>query len=331
MEQELARRLRAMKKEQLILLLEELIKRNATLSDDIASLLNTSVTNLQADDAPSLNADELVIHRTPNQIITPQDIAIYRQRIESYDERLQQGEAQQAIFDELVHFLQGADELLNQDHYLLALEIYETILDTRLSQPEGALAAIFDRAVDEFLPELDLLLAEASSLMIINPVQLDVADTLQAQHPKEAPYTEEELKNSEIAEIAPSETAADTLKIVKTSDPTEDTEIHRLQAQAQSSIFTPQLSITRRQSWLARLFGFWLKRMDRDDHHLDEQILEMIHETMWSEDIPMIRQLILDAIAGSPSSDHANIVDFSHQSRVRHLEKLLREFSPGTL
>jgi hypothetical protein len=275
MEPELMARLRALPREHLILLLEKLVARHATLSTDLLSLLD-DLTALQADETIPFTVDDLAFHRTTVPTLSPQEIDVYRQRITTYGAQFQAGTSLQALFDEIVYYLQGAGTLFDRGLYLPALEIYEIIFDTRLSLSERSLILIFDRAIDEYLPELGLLLTEMSSLVILDQSSLSVSSE------SEGP-------------------------LGKTT-------------------FLPQLSISIRQNWLKRLFYFWLNRLD--DRLVNEQILDILHETMWMEDRKLMQQLILDAIAESRSCGHTNIVDFSQQSRIRHLERFMREFVP---
>jgi hypothetical protein len=82
-----------------------------------------------------------------------------------------QGETPEAIFDDLISRLQSAEAYSDQNSYQQALDIYAQVIDAHLAAHEASLISLFDRAIAEFLPRLDLLLAEASSLIISEPSQ----------------------------------------------------------------------------------------------------------------------------------------------------------------
>jgi len=77
------------------------------------------------------------------------------------------GEIPEAIFDDLINLLQSAEAYSDQNSYQQALDVYAQVIDAH----EASLISLFDRAIAEFLPRLDLLLAEASSLIISEPSQ----------------------------------------------------------------------------------------------------------------------------------------------------------------
>ena len=94
----------------------------------------------------------------------------FEQRLQ-YTARLQQGETPEAIFDDLISLLQDAEAYSDQNSYQQALDIYAQVIDVRLASDEAVLISLFDRAIAEFLPQLDILLAEASSLIVSGPSQ----------------------------------------------------------------------------------------------------------------------------------------------------------------
>ncbi|HWS83230.1 MAG TPA: hypothetical protein VN207_03125 [Ktedonobacteraceae bacterium] len=81
------------------------------------------------------------------------------------------GEIPEAIFDDLINLLQSAEAYSDQSSYQQALDVYVQVIDAHLAAHEASLISLFDRAIAEFLPRLDLLLAEASSLIISEPSQ----------------------------------------------------------------------------------------------------------------------------------------------------------------
>jgi hypothetical protein len=88
-----------------------------------------------------------------------------------YKTRLQRGETPESIFDDLIGLLRDAEAYSERNSYDQALDIYAQVIDARLASEEVVLISLFDRAIAEFLPRLDMLLAEASSLVISEPSQ----------------------------------------------------------------------------------------------------------------------------------------------------------------
>jgi hypothetical protein len=90
-----------------------------------------------------------------------------------------------------------------------------------------------------------------------------------------------------------------------------------------SVMFSPLLTAEVRRRWLEQLFALWLKRLDA--HHADENMPGILLNVAWSEDVPLLRTLVQDELSRHPRSEHANIVDFTLQHRIRTLEKFLKE------
>lgn len=194
MEPELEQRLHTSTKELLVLLLQELAGRYPTLNGEMAEILDeliqttqhdydlsegkreteklgetgiTGTYTAQNDELTAFHADELILrHPLPQVVLSTQDLHAYQQRLEGYPALLEQGEMPQAIFDDLITILQEVEaraDRLDQRSHLQALDIYALVLDIRLATRNPALASIFDRAIDEFMPMLATLLAETSS------------------------------------------------------------------------------------------------------------------------------------------------------------------------
>ena len=94
----------------------------------------------------------------------------FKQRLQ-YKTRLQQGETPEAIFADLTNLLQVAEAYADRNNYQQALDIYTQVINAHLATDEALLISLFDRAITEFLPQLDMLLFEASSLIISEPSQ----------------------------------------------------------------------------------------------------------------------------------------------------------------
>jgi hypothetical protein len=90
----------------------------------------------------------------------------FKQRLQ-YTTCLRQGETPEAIFNDLINLLQTAETYSDQSNYQQALDIYAQVIDTRLATNEVLLTSLFDRAITQFLPQLDMLLIAASSLIIL--------------------------------------------------------------------------------------------------------------------------------------------------------------------
>lgn len=94
----------------------------------------------------------------------------FKQRLQ-YTTRLQQGETPEAIFADLTNLLQAAEAYTDRNNYQQTLDIYAQVINAHLATDEALLISLFDRAITEFLPQLDMLLFEASSLIISEPSQ----------------------------------------------------------------------------------------------------------------------------------------------------------------
>ncbi|GAC1369661.1 MAG: hypothetical protein NVS2B12_18270 [Ktedonobacteraceae bacterium] len=297
MEPDVAQLLQHVPREQLILLLQEIVKRHPTLAPEIETMLTTLATpatlsafaNRPADQSPPLDdeftADALILRRpSPQQLPAPFHLDAYRQHMQDYALRMQQGATPQDILDDLVTLLQEAEWRADQYDYQQALTIYALVIDTRLALDNTILIYIFDRALNEFMPVLVTLLSEASSLITSD----DDSDTSNAtdEHP---------LPKIDVLPLS-----GDALPALSAVLPTE-----------------------KRQLWLERLFSLWLKRLD--SYYTEENLPGVMLEIAWSDDVPLLRSLVEKELQQQPASMHSNIVDFSLQSRTRTLEKFLRE------
>ncbi len=172
MEPELEHRLYSLSKETLVLLLKELAARHASVSLEMAAILDMLATAA----APTIQGQDTVAAFHPDQLVmrsssmplasSPPDLAVRQQQLAGYIARLQQGEAPQAIFDDLVSLLLEAEASADQKDYSQALALYALALDAYLETEDPTLQAIFERAIDEFMPVLDMHLNEASSLLV---------------------------------------------------------------------------------------------------------------------------------------------------------------------
>jgi hypothetical protein len=180
MESELEHRLLNASKTQLVSLLQELVVHHPVLLTEIVELLeqfadptdaataevrDTEIDSEATEDWDfSGDDDELAeLHHVSRPTLPSLDIESKHQQIDSYVERLQQGESQQSIGSDLLHLLREAEMRADQHDYQGALDLYALILDKRLAEKNSALIHIFDKAMDESMPFLEALLSETSS------------------------------------------------------------------------------------------------------------------------------------------------------------------------
>lgn len=110
----------------------------------------------------------------------PLDVEMYRQRIEGYTKRLEQGEQPRAIITDLAKVSQEAELRAEQQDYYGALDIYALVLDERLQERSPALLSILDEAIDAATPALETLLGEASSNTIFDENTITLSPLLTA-------------------------------------------------------------------------------------------------------------------------------------------------------
>ena len=294
MESKLDRRLQHANREQLYLLIQDLLVRHPPLLTEVVEILDELESVIGAEHIRGIqpfplhldagehyadginngnqeeeevtedwdfNGDELMAfhNRQPQPILLPLDLDSYRLRITAYAERLQQGASSQEIRDDLTELLEEAETRAEHHDYQSALTLYALVLDQRLSEENTSMQGIFDRAIDDIMPILETLLSEASS-----NITFDLSSSL-----------------------------------------------------------APLLPTEERHRWLERLFALWLRHLDI--HRIDESVTEMLLTIAWSEDVPLLRQMVQQELSLQPQPAHSNIVDFARQYRIRALEKFLKE------
>ncbi len=185
MESELEHRLHSASKAQLVSLLQELAVHHPVLLTEIVELLGSFADPTDAEAAEESDTeidseatedwdfsgddDDLAeLHPVSRPTLPSLDIESKHQQINSYIERLLQGESQQSIGSDLLHLLREAEMRADQHDYQGALDLYALILDERLAEKDGALLLIFDKAIDESMPFLEALLSETSSSIIFD-------------------------------------------------------------------------------------------------------------------------------------------------------------------
>jgi hypothetical protein len=183
MDVEFEQRLRESEKEDLVELVRALALRHPALLAEINMLLETRADSAYGwgnaeDEYEGLDEDEeetdewdfggeestLLIPSPPDQsALAPLDGEAYRRRIGSYQARLEQGEAMQAITADLMDVLREAELRALRQDYHAALDLYALVLDERLKERSAALTTVFDEAIDAAMPVLETLLIEAGS------------------------------------------------------------------------------------------------------------------------------------------------------------------------
>ncbi len=126
--------------------------------------------------------DESVLLVPPSDqpALPPLDREAYRQRVERYAARLEQGEAIAVITSDLMELLREAEvRALRQDYYA-ALDLYALVLDERLKECCAPLTTMFDEAIDAAMPVLETLLIEAGSTTIFDEQTIALSPLLAA-------------------------------------------------------------------------------------------------------------------------------------------------------
>src|SRR5438876_3943120 len=166
MELELEHHLQNVNKTQLVTLLQELAVRHPVLLTEIVELLGQFADSEGTEDTEESDTeidseatedwdfsgddDDLTeLHSVSRPPLPPLELEVKQQQINSYTERLLQGESQQSIGSGLLHLLREAEIRADQHDYQGALALYALILDKRLTEKNGALVHIFDKAIDE--------------------------------------------------------------------------------------------------------------------------------------------------------------------------------------
>lgn len=112
--------------------------------------------------------------------LAPFDGEAYRQRIERYAARLEQGEAPATITSDLMEILrEGEARAVRQDYYA-ALDLYALVLDERLKERSAALTTLLDEAIDAAMPVLETLLIEAGSNTMFDEQTITLSPLLTA-------------------------------------------------------------------------------------------------------------------------------------------------------
>ncbi len=172
-------------KEQLVSLLQELAARHPVILTEIIELSenfvpkadnetiddgDVSIDNEATEDWDFSGDDDTLAEfdSFSHPTLPPLDFENKQQQINSYAERLQNGELHQSIGSALLQLLREAEARADQHDYQGALDLYALIVDKRLAEQNTPLVYIFDKALDESMPFLEALLSETSSSITLD-------------------------------------------------------------------------------------------------------------------------------------------------------------------
>jgi len=180
-EAELARLLQEVGHEQLVHLVLRLTTRYPALLNDIIHELTRLREPEQAEEEEEaemideevtenwdFSGDELDSYPLARLILPPLSLQTYQERLVGYAARLEQGEATASVQRDLLEVLWEVELHAEQHDYHGALNLYALLLDTYLASQRADLNRIFEYALNETFPTLEILLAEASSTLQID-------------------------------------------------------------------------------------------------------------------------------------------------------------------
>lgn len=167
MEPEFASRLQHATKEQLVLLLQELAARYPIMLPEMFELLGQYSQTLKDQGEDEVTEDWDFSGNEIGTVSTspsPFDNTGYQQRLKAYPASSEQ----EASLDDLTTLLDDAQLRVEQHDYQHAIALYALVLDERLTETSETRAQLFDNAIDAHLPELETLLSEASSNILLD-------------------------------------------------------------------------------------------------------------------------------------------------------------------
>ena len=179
MNPEFEQRLQSARREDLILLLQELSVRHPVLLAEIMNILERLSNEMpslaeegeeeegeeEVTEEWDFNRDEQVAPYTfPIQSpLFPLDGEAHQQRIEEFARRLRQEESPEALFDVLRDLVEGAISYSGQKDEYAGLDLFAMLIDERLLERSSATTPLFDEMIDAGMYSLEALLTEASS------------------------------------------------------------------------------------------------------------------------------------------------------------------------
>jgi hypothetical protein len=169
MEPAFASRLQHADKEQLVWLLQELAARHPVLLNEMFELLEQDTqeetdkdqTDEEVTEDWDFSGNEIATAHTPPNTF---DNTTYQQRLNAYPA----GTEQETSADDLNTLLDEAQMSVEQHDYQNAIALYALVLDERLAETGDARAQLFDSAIDAHLSDLETLLSEASSNILLD-------------------------------------------------------------------------------------------------------------------------------------------------------------------
>ena len=174
MNPEFEQRLQSARREDLILLLQELSVRHPVLLTEIMNMLERLSNEMPAVEEEGeeevteewdFNRDE---HAAPYTFpiqspLFPLDSEAHQQRVEEFARRLRQEESPEALFDVLRDLVEGAVSYSGQKDEYAGLDLFAMLIDERLLERSAATTPLFDEMIDAGMYSLEALLTEASS------------------------------------------------------------------------------------------------------------------------------------------------------------------------
>jgi len=174
MNPELEQRLQNARREDLILLLQELSVRHPVLLAEIMNIMERLSNEMPASEEEGeeevtedwdFNGDEQAAPYTfPIQSpLFPLDGEAHQQRVEEFARRLRQEESPEALFEVLRDLVEGAISYSGQKDEYAGLDLFAMLIDERLLERSAATTPLFDEMIDAGMYSLEALLTEASS------------------------------------------------------------------------------------------------------------------------------------------------------------------------
>lgn len=175
MDPTLERRLLAATHGQLVFLVQEMVAQHPALLQEVVDKLEVRTPNAEQEsgavrqlpgDWSELSVAEVPLSLGGEPLLLPIHLERFRQRLEEYPLRLQQGESAATISEDLRNVLQEAGLRVQHCDYHGALALYSLVLDKLLAEGDETLLAIFHQEVAQTLPTLESLLSTASSNIV---------------------------------------------------------------------------------------------------------------------------------------------------------------------
>ncbi len=86
---------------------------------------------------------------------------------------------------------------------------------------------------------------------------------------------------------------------------------------------SPVFTSEERRAWIERIFYLWLVRLSRKIP--DEELPLLLSNMLWTEDLPLIRELVQRELQKVTIEQHGNIINFALQYKEKMLDRFLKE------